>query len=77
MHVPTLGCTFYFFFFFNPPRWLSGERVGLMTWWLLVRSPVEANFLSGVFSPLKACEHVKHVRKVVGGFGEKFALVLV
>ena len=35
-----------------PPRWLSGEHVGLMTWWLWVRSPVEATFLSGVFSPL-------------------------
>ena len=42
-----------------PPGWLSGERVGLMTWWLRVRSPVEATFLSGVFSPLtcaEACE---------------------
>ena len=42
-----------------PPGWLSGERVGLMTWWLRVRSPVKATFLSGVFSPLtspEACE---------------------
>ena len=42
-----------------PPGWLSGERVGPMTWWLRVRSPVEATFLSGVFSPLTsaaACE---------------------
>ena len=42
-----------------PPRWFSGERVGLLTWWLSVRSPVEAKFLSGVFSPLtpaEACE---------------------
>ena len=42
-----------------PPGWLSGERVGLMTWWLWVRSPVEATFLPGVFSPLtstEACE---------------------
>ena len=39
-----------------PPRWLSGERVGLMTWWLWVRSPVEATFLSGVFSPLTSAE---------------------
>ena len=41
------------------PRMLSGENVGLMTWWLWVRSPVEANFLSGVFPPLttaEACE---------------------
>ena len=39
-----------------------------MTWWLWVQSPVEANFLSGVFdlSPLQ-----KHVRRVVGGFGKK------
>ena len=28
-----------------PPGWLSGERVELMTWWLCVRSPIEANFL--------------------------------
>ena len=40
----------------NPPGWLSGERVGLMTWWLRVRSPVEATFLSGVFSPLTSAE---------------------
>ena len=41
-----------------PPGWLSGERVG-----------VEANFLSGVFSPLTSAEAC--VRKVVGGFGKK------
>ena len=43
----------------SPPGWLGVERVGFMTWWLWVRSPVEANFLSGVFSPLtsaNACE---------------------
>ena len=39
-----------------PPGWLSGERVGLMAWWLWVRSPVKANFLSGVFSPLTSAE---------------------
>ena len=39
-----------------PPGWLSGERVRLMTWWLRVRSPVEATFLSGVFSPLTSAE---------------------
>ena len=39
-----------------PPGWLSGVRVGLMTWWLSVRSPVEATFLSGVFSPLTSAE---------------------
>ena len=38
------------------PGWLSGERVRLMTWWLWVRSPVEATFLSGVFSPLTSAE---------------------
>ena len=38
------------------PGWLSGEHVGLMTWWLRVRSPVEATFLSGVFSPLTSAE---------------------
>ena len=39
-----------------PPRWLSGERVGLMTWWLQVRSPVEVTFLSSIFSPLTSAE---------------------
>ena len=39
-----------------PHGWLSGERVGLMTWWLRVRSPVEATFLSGVFSLLTSAE---------------------
>ena len=39
-----------------PPGWLSGERVGLTTWWLRVRSPVEATFPSGVFSPLTSAE---------------------
>ena len=32
-----------------------------MTWWLRVRSPVEANFFSGVFSPntsAEACEKI-------------------
>ena len=35
---------------------LSGERVGLMTWWLRVRVIVEAKFLSGIFSPLTSAE---------------------
>ena len=39
-----------------PPEWLSGERVGVMTWWLRVRSPVEATFLSSVFLPLTSAE---------------------
>ena len=40
-----------------PPGWLSGGRVELVTsWWLLVRSPVEAIFLSGIFSPLTCAE---------------------
>ena len=39
-----------------PHGWLSGERVGLMTRWLWVWSPVEATFLSGVFSPLTSAE---------------------
>ena len=38
------------------PGWLSGECVRLMTWWLWVRSQVEATFLSGVFSPLTSAE---------------------
>ena len=40
----------------HPARWLSGERVGLMTRWFEVRYPVGANFLSGVFSPLTSAE---------------------
>ena len=39
-----------------PTGWLSGVPGGLMIWWLLVRSPVEANFLSGVVSPLTSAE---------------------
>ena len=58
----------------GPPGWLSGERIGLMTWWLRVRYTVEANFLSGVFSPLTL---PKYVRKVVGGFGKKVVWVPV
>ena len=38
------------------PGCLSGECVGLMTWWLWVWYPVEANFLSGVFLPLTSAE---------------------
>ena len=41
---------------YAPPRWLSGEHIRLMTWWLYVRSPVEVNFLSGIFSPLASAE---------------------
>ena len=42
-----------------PPGRVNSKRVGLMTWWLWVRSSVEANFLCGAFSPLttaEACE---------------------
>ena len=39
-----------------PPVWLSCEHVRLMTWWLLVRYPIEADFLSGVLSPLTSAE---------------------
>ena len=58
-------------FYTSPSRagWLIGEHVGFVTWRLLVRSPVEATFLSGVFSPLTPLQ--KHARKVVGGFGKK------
>ena len=47
---------FFSLFSQAPPGWLSGERVELMTWWLCVRSPVEATFLSGVFSPFTSAE---------------------
>ena len=47
------------FFVGARPGWLNGEHVGLMTWWLRVRSPVD-------LSPLQ-----KHVGKVVSGFGKK------
>ena len=46
-----------FLFILDPPGWLSGERVRLMTWWLWVRDPVEANVLSSVFClPLTSAE---------------------
>ena len=58
--------------FENPPRWLSGVSVRLLTWWFRVQYQVEANFLVYFhLSPLK------HVRKVVGGSGKKVVLVLV
>ena len=57
-----------------PHGWLSGERVGLMAWWLWVRDPVEANFLSSLFL-LVTC--AKNLRKVVGDFGKKVVIVLV
>ena len=56
------------------PRWLSGEHVGLMTWWLWVRSLVKDNFLSGVFSSLTSVEACK---KSSRGFGKNVVLVLV
>ena len=49
-----------------PPGWLSGERVGLMTWWFDPR--LRRLFFPAYFrlSPLQ-----KHVRKVVGSLGKK------
>ena len=40
----------------SPSGWLRGERVGLMTWCFIVRDPVEAKFLSGVYSSLTSAE---------------------
>ena len=59
--------------FVPPPRWFSGKCVRLMTWWLSVGDPVEVNFISGIFHLLPP---LKHVRKVVGGFGKNVVLVL-
>ena len=39
-----------------PPGWLSGKHVELVTWWLRVRYPVEANLISSVFSPLTSAK---------------------
>ena len=52
-----------------------GERVGLMTWRLWVRSPVEATFLSGVFSPLTSAEACEKSSRWL--WKEKVVLVLV
>ena len=52
LYSPTITKSIHSCVLETPPGWLSGEHVGLMTWWLRVRSPVEATFLSGVFSPL-------------------------
>ena len=51
-----------------PPRWLSGERVRLMTWWFQFNPRLSRLLFPAYFclSPLQ-----KHVRKVVGGFGKK------
>ena len=50
---------------FAPTGWLSGERVGLMTWWF--DPGLRQTFFPAYFNllPLQ-----KHVRKVVGGFGK-------
>ena len=45
-----------YYIFIVLPRWLSDERVKLMTWWLWVRLPVEVNVLSGLFTPLTSAE---------------------
>ena len=58
-----------------PPGWLSGERVGLMTWWLRVLSPVEETFLSGVFSLLTSAEACEKGSRWL--WKEKVVLVLV
>ena len=57
-----------------PPGWLSGGHVGFMIWWLWAQTRLRRNFFAVYFrlSPL-----LKHVRKVVGGFGKKFMLILV
>ena len=56
-----------------PPGWVNGDRVGLMTWWLRVQYPVEANFPAYFRLSLLP----RHVRKVVGSFGKKAVLVLI
>ena len=45
--------------FVASPGCHSGESVGLMTNWLIVRYLVKANFLPGVFSPLTFAEACK------------------
>ena len=51
-----------------PPGWLSSEHVGLMTWWYEFDPWLRQTFFLVYFhlSPL-----LKHVRKVVSGFGKK------
>ena len=51
---------------YRPPVWLSGERVGLMTWWFDTR--LKRTFFQAYF---RFSHLLKHVRKVVGGFGKK------
>ena len=58
------------------PGWLSEEGVGLTTWRLWVRYPVEANFLSSVFLPLtsaEACEKSSrwHWKEICVSTGER------
>ena len=54
-------------YFCSRTRWFSVDRVGLMTWWLWVRDPVEAKFLSGVFSPLTSAEACEKTSRWVCG----------
>ena len=57
-----------------PPGLLSGELVGLMTWWFEFDTRLRRTFFQVYFrlSPL-----LKHVRKVIGDFLKKVVLVLV
>ena len=57
-----------------PPGWLSGKRVGLGPGGCEFKTRLRRTFFPAYFrlSPL-----LKHLRKVVGGFGKKVVLVLV
>ena len=54
--------------FVGPPGWLSGERVGLMTWGCEFDPLLRRLFFPAYF---RLSSLQKHVRKVVGGFGKK------
>ena len=55
LRIVTLPCA-VLDLFPAPTGRLNGECVGLTTWWLWVRSLVEATFLSGIFLPLTSAE---------------------
>ena len=55
-HGPLVLISYTYPCFTAPLGLLNGERVGLMTWWLRVRSPFEANCVFLPLSSAKACE---------------------
>ena len=66
-------------FLLNHEPCLAGSVVGVWdsTWWFRVRSPVEANCLSSVFSPPISAEACEYLKLVLMALERRVVLVLV